>query len=42
MFADVLNMATLSKARLEDPVVVLSESDQDRIIRAIDEMISRA
>lgn len=42
VFADVLNMATISKTRLEDPLASLSESDQDRIIRAIGEMISRA
>lgn len=42
VFADVLNMATLFKARLGDPLVSLVESDQDRIIQAIDEMISRA
>ncbi len=42
VFADVLNMATLFKARLGDPLVSLAESDQDRIVQAIDEMISRA
>ena len=42
VFADVLNMATLFKARLSHPLVALGESDQNRIIQAIDEMISRA
>lgn len=42
VFADVLNMATLFKARLGAPLVSLAESDQDRIVQAIDEMISRA
>ncbi len=42
VFADVLNMATLFKARLGEPLLLLDESDQDRIIQAIDEMICRA
>ena len=42
VFADVLNMATLFKARFGEPLVLLGESDQDRIIQAIDEMISWA
>ncbi len=42
VFADVLNMATLPSARLRRSLLVLEESDQDRVIQAIDEMISRA
>lgn len=42
VFADVLNTATLSSARLGRSLLVLDERDQDRVIQAIDEMISRA
>ena len=42
LFADVLNMATLPSARLRHSLLVLNESDQDRVVQAIDEMISRA
>ena len=42
VFADVLNIATLPSARLRRSLLVLDESDQDRVIQAIDEMISRA
>ncbi len=41
VFADVLNMATLPKGRLGDVLALLSENDQNRVIQAIDEMISR-
>lgn len=40
VFADVLNMATLPSARLGRSLMVLDERDQDRVIQAIDEMIS--
>ena len=39
--ADVLNMATLPSARLRRSLLVLDESEQDRVIQAIDEMTSR-
>ena len=42
VFADVLNMATLPNARLKHSLLVLEERDQDRVIQAIDEMVSRA
>ena len=42
VYADPLNIATVSTTRLRDPLGVLPDADQDRIIRAIDEMISRA
>jgi toxin CcdB len=41
VFVNPLNMATITAARLGEPVAVLGEHDQDRVIRAIDEMISR-
>ncbi len=42
VYADPLNIATVPTGRLNDVVGVLPDADQDRIIRAIDEMISRA
>ena len=42
VFADVLSMAMLPSARLRRSLLVLDESNQDRVIRVIDEMISRA
>ena len=42
VYADPLNIATVPTARLKDALGVLPDADQDRIIRAIDEMISRA
>ncbi len=41
VFVNPLNMATIAAARLDEPVAVLGEHDQNRVIRAIDEMISR-
>ena len=42
VFADPLNIATVRVSSLGNVVETLPEADQDRIIRAIDEMISRA
>jgi len=42
VYANPLAMATISRALLREAVGMLSEPDQDRIVRAIDEMISRA
>jgi toxin CcdB len=41
VYANPLNIATVPLRRLTDMLEVLPESDQDRIVRAIDEMISR-
>lgn len=42
VYADPLNIAAVPVKRLAALLEVLPEADQDRIIRAIDEMISRA
>ena len=42
VFADPLNIATVRTSSLRELVQILPEADQDRIVRAIDEMISRA
>ncbi len=42
VYADPLNLATVPAKRLTDMLEILPEAAQDRIIRAIDEMISRA
>jgi toxin CcdB len=42
VYADPLDIATVPASRLGDVLEILPESDQDRIIRTIDEMISRA
>ena len=42
VFVDALNIATIHAKRLGSIVAILGEHDQDRVIRAIDEMISRA
>jgi len=42
VYANPLNIATVAVTRLKDVLEVLSDGDQDRIIRAIDEMVSRA
>jgi toxin CcdB len=42
VYANPLNIATVPVTRLKDVLEVLSDSDQDLIIRSIDEMISRA
>ena len=42
VFADPLNLATIPRAKLGDVVEILPEPAQDRVIRAMDEMISRA
>lgn len=42
VFADPFGIAAIPLSRLGDMLTVLEEPDQDRIIRAIDEMISRA
>ena len=41
VYANPLNIATVLVSRLKDVLETLSDSDQDRIIRAIDEMVSR-
>src|ERR1700733_4027432 len=40
VYADPLDIATAPVQRLGDVVQILPESDQDRIIRAVDEMVS--
>jgi toxin CcdB len=42
VYADPLNIATVPVRRLTALLEVLPDADKDRIIRAIDEMISRA
>jgi toxin CcdB len=42
VFANPMEMLTLRSKQLSEPLAVLPERDQDSIIRAIDEMISRA
>ena len=42
VFADGPNMATLPSARLRRSLLVLDESEQDRVAQAIDEMTGRA
>ena len=41
VYADPLDIAAIPVTRLGDVLAIMSESDQDRIIRAVDEMISR-
>lgn len=42
VLADPLNVVTVPVRRLGDALEVLSERDQDRVMRALDEMASRA
>ena len=42
ILADVPNVATLPSARLRRSLLVLDESEQDRVVQAIDEMTGRA
>jgi hypothetical protein len=42
VYADPLDIATAPAQRLGEVLLVLPESDQDRIIRSVDEMLSRA
>lgn len=42
VYGDPLDIATVPVSRLRDVSEILSEGDQDRIIRAIDQMICRA
>ena len=42
VYADPLDIATVPVSRLHDILEILADSDQDRIIRAVDELISRA
>ncbi|HEY4174639.1 MAG TPA: CcdB family protein [Rhodopila sp.] len=42
VYADPLDIATAPVQRLGEVLQILPESDQDRIIRAVDEMLSRA
>jgi toxin CcdB len=41
VYADPLDVAAVPASRLRDILEILQDSDQDRIIRAIDEMVSR-
>lgn len=40
--ANPLDVATVPARRLGDPIEILTEADQDRVMRAMDEMLSRA
>lgn len=42
VYADPLDIATVPVQRLGEVLLVLPASDQDRIIRSVDEMLSRA
>jgi len=42
VYANPLDLATIPATRLKTLLEVLPDSDQDRIMRAIDEVISRA
>lgn len=42
VFANPFDLATVPASRLGEAVAILSERDQDRIIRAVDELVSRA
>ena len=42
VYANPLNIATIAVSRLKNVLEILRDSDQDRIIRAIDEMVTRA
>jgi len=42
VYANPLDLATVPAARLKDILAILPDRDQDRIIQAIDEMVSRA
>jgi toxin CcdB len=42
VYANPLDLATVPAKRLAEMLEILSEAAQDRIIRAIDEMITRA
>lgn len=42
VFANPFDITTVPTARLKDVLEILSEPDQDRVIRAIDDLISRA
>lgn len=42
VYANPLELATVPRARLGTMLEVLSEAAQDRVVQAIDEMISRA
>ena len=42
VYANPLDVATVPAGHLGDPVETLAEADQDRIVRAMDEMLSRA
>ena len=42
MYADAFDIATILTTRLGPVLDILPEPDQDRVMRALDEMISRA
>jgi len=42
VYANPLDIVTVPASRLGAPIEILQEADQDRILRAVDEMLSRA
>lgn len=42
LYANPFNVATLPSILLQTPVEVLTDVDQDKVIRALDELVSRA
>ena len=42
LYANPLDLATVPASSLGTPVEILAEADQDRVLRAVDEMLSRA
>jgi toxin CcdB len=42
VYANPLDIATVAFSRLGEVLEILADRDQDRIIRCIDEMVSRA
>ncbi len=42
LYANPFNMATVPALVLKTPVDVLADADQDKVIRALDELVSRA
>jgi len=42
VYANPLDIVTVPASRLGAPIEILPEADQDRILQAVDEMLSRA
>ena len=42
VYANPFNIATVASDLLKSPVTLLDEADQDKVIRALDELVSRA